>query len=49
VETALKLGNGVLIVSDVSDRDNPVDRTFSEHFACVKCGTSLPEIEPRTF
>ena len=23
VETALKLGNGVLIVSDVSDRDNP--------------------------
>ncbi len=49
VETALKLGNGVLIVSDVSDRDNPVDRTFSEHFSCVKCGTSLPEIEPRTF
>jgi excinuclease ABC subunit A len=33
----------------VSDRDNPKDRTFSEHFACVKCGTSLPEIEPRTF
>ena len=26
-----------------------IDRTFSEHFACVKCGTSLPEIEPRTF
>ena len=22
---------------------------FSEHFACVHCGTSLPEIEPRTF
>ncbi len=49
VETALKLGNGVLLVSNVSDRDNPVDRTFSEHFSCVKCGTSLPEIEPRTF
>ncbi len=49
VETALKLGNGVLIVSDVSDRDAPVDRTFSEHFACVNCGTSLTEIEPRTF
>lgn len=49
VETALKLGNGVLIVSDVSDRDSHKDRTFSEHFACVKCGTSLPEIEPRTF
>ncbi len=49
VETALKLGNGVLMVSDVSDRDNPIDRTFSEHFSCVKCATSLPEIEPRTF
>ncbi|RIK44000.1 MAG: excinuclease ABC subunit UvrA [Chloroflexi bacterium] len=49
VETALRLGNGVLIVADVTDRDNPRDRTYSEHFACVKCGTSLPEIEPRTF
>lgn len=49
VETALRLGNGVLIVSDVTDRDNPVDRTFSEHFACANCGTSLNEIEPRTF
>ena len=49
VETALQLGNGVLIVSNVTDRDHPVDRTFSEHFACVKCGTSMPEIEPRTF
>ncbi|GIV70136.1 excinuclease ABC subunit UvrA [Caldilinea sp.] len=49
VETALKLGEGVLIVSDVTDRNHPVDRTFSEHFACIKCGASLPEIEPRTF
>ncbi len=49
VETALRLGEGAIIVSDVTDRDNPVDRTFSEHFSCVKCGTSIPEIEPRTF
>ncbi|MCB9147311.1 MAG: excinuclease ABC subunit UvrA [Caldilineaceae bacterium] len=49
VETALKRGEGVLIVSDVSDADNPRDRTYSEFFACSKCGTSLPEIEPRTF
>ena len=49
VETALRLGEGVLILSDVSDRDNPKDRTYSEHFSCIKCGTSLPEIEPRTF
>jgi excinuclease ABC subunit A len=49
VETALRLGNGVMLISDVTDRDHPQDRTYSEHFSCVKCGTSLPEIEPRTF
>ncbi len=49
VETALRLGEGVLVVSDVTDGDAPKDRYFSEKFACVKCGISLPEIEPRTF
>jgi len=49
VETALKLGDGVLIVADVTDPEKPWDRLFSEHFACVHCGTNLPEIEPRTF
>ncbi len=49
VETALKLGDGVLIVTDVTDRDHPFDTLFSEHFACVHCGTNLPPIEPRTF
>ena len=49
VETALRLGSGVLSISDITDRDNPKERMYSEHFACVKCGTSLPEIEPRTF
>jgi len=49
VETALKLGAGVVLVSDVTDPERPRDRLFSEHFACVQCGVSLPEIEPRTF
>ncbi len=49
VETALKLGNGVLIVTDVTDPEHPVDQLFSERFACVYCGINLPEIEPRTF
>jgi excinuclease ABC subunit A len=49
VETALKLGDGVLIVTDVTDPEKPWDRLFSEHFACVHCGINLPEIEPRTF
>ena len=45
VETALKHGEGVVLV-DVQEGEELV---FSEHFACVHCGTSLPEIEPRTF
>jgi excinuclease ABC subunit A len=49
VETALKLGGGVVVVSDVTDPEQPRDRLFSEQFACVLCGISLPDIEPRTF
>ena len=45
VETALREGNGLLQIFQV-DKD---DIVFSEEFACVSCGTSLPEIEPRTF
>ncbi len=49
VETALGLGDGVVIVSDVTDREHPRDHLYSEKYACVYCGISLPEIEPRTF
>jgi excinuclease ABC subunit A len=49
VETALRLGGGIMLVSDVSDPEKPRDRLFSERFACPVCGISLPEIEPRTF
>lgn len=49
VETALKLGEGALLVYDITNPEKPWDRLFSEHFACVHCGISLPEIEPRTF
>lgn len=49
VETALRLGDGHVIIEDVTDRENPRDMLFSEHFACPYCGISLPEIEPRTF
>lgn len=48
VETALKVGEGYLIVQDVS-QDPPVDNFYSEHLACPVHGVSLPEIEPRTF
>jgi excinuclease ABC subunit A len=48
IETALQLGDGVMIINDVS-ADPPQDLLYSEHFACPICGISLPEIEPRTF
>ena len=58
VETALKLGEGSVIISEVkrvpvdgngSLRDVTTDRVFSEHFACMRCQLSYSEIEPRTF
>src|SRR3989442_11539858 len=45
VETALRLGEGVLL-ANVNDKE---DRLFSQRFACPYDGTSIPEIEPRTF
>lgn len=48
VETALRLGDGMAIINDVST-EPPQDILFSEHLACPVCGISLPEIEPRTF
>ena len=45
LETALKLGDGVVYVQIV---DGEL-LMFSENFACVDCGISLPEITPRMF
>jgi len=45
VETALKLGAGLVQVAEVDGQE----QLFSEHFACVYCGISVGEIEPRTF
>ena len=45
IETALKLGGGVVIIA----RQNEEDLMFSEHFSCPIDNISLGEIEPRTF
>jgi excinuclease ABC subunit A len=45
VETALKLGAGVVLVSIVGGEE----LLFSEHFACIYDGISLGEITPRSF
>jgi len=44
VETALKVGKGILVVQAGSQ-----DYFFSEKFACIDCGIDLPDIEPRIF
>jgi excinuclease ABC subunit A len=50
IETALELGDGFVIISDVTSRDAPpVDHPFSEFLACPNGHGSIPEIEPRTF
>ncbi|QDR81912.1 excinuclease ABC subunit UvrA [Sporomusa termitida] len=45
IETALKLGGGILTVAVGGTNE----LMFSQNFACVDCGISLPEIAPRMF
>ncbi|MCM8783147.1 MAG: excinuclease ABC subunit UvrA, partial [Candidatus Omnitrophica bacterium] len=47
VETALRVGKGILTVSFPEIKEKEL--VFSEHFACVRCGIDIPEIEPRLF
>ncbi len=55
LELALKLGEGLAIVSRTSDAAPPtdaatwIDETLSERFACTQCGVTLPELAPRSF
>lgn len=45
LETALKLGEGLILVNVVGEKDI----LFSEKFACPDCGISIGELEPRMF
>ncbi len=45
VETALRLGKGIVKVAIQGGEEH----LFSEHFACVYDGISLPEFAPRSF
>ena len=46
VETALSTADGIV---GVRARGEAGARLFSEQYACVECGTSMPELEPRQF
>ena len=45
IETATKLANGLVLISVVDGEE----RLYSQQLACVECGTSVPELEPRSF
>jgi excinuclease ABC subunit A len=49
--TALRKGEGLVLVQDLGTREAPHDRDvlFSEHFSCADCGVSISEIAPRLF
>ncbi|MBU1872037.1 MAG: excinuclease ABC subunit UvrA, partial [Candidatus Omnitrophica bacterium] len=56
VETALKVGKGVVIISITEQAKTPAslagrqkELIFSENYACLKCGISYSEVEPRNF
>jgi excinuclease ABC subunit A len=45
IETATKLANGLVLISVVDGEE----RLYSRKLACVECGSSVPELEPRSF
>ncbi len=47
-ETALRLGDGIVIVADLDD-EKAAPILFSSRFSCPICDYSLPELEPRLF
>ena len=48
-QAALKFGAGTVIVAHDSEEGEWVDHLFSTRFACLRCGISYRELEPRTF
>jgi excinuclease ABC subunit A len=49
VEAAAGLAAGLIEVEIVSGEQEGEIMLFSEQFACLNCGTSIPELEPRIF
>jgi excinuclease ABC subunit A len=45
IETATKLADGLVLIAVV----NGEERLYSEKLACTECGTSVPQLEPRSF
>ena len=48
LETALRMGEGLVIVAEMADAAAP-EQLLSSRFSCPVCDYSLPELEPRLF
>jgi excinuclease ABC subunit A len=54
IETALRLGDGLVSIEVLPPRDAPTgakgeEHTYSEHLACMSCGLSFEQLAPRSF
>ena len=49
IETALKLGDGLVVLDFVDVKSGEKEHTYSEHLACHDCNLSFEELEPRSF
>jgi excinuclease ABC subunit A len=49
IETALRLGNGLVLLDFVDAKGAEKEHTYSEHLACHDCNLSFEELEPRSF
>src|SRR4051812_265789 len=49
VETAVALAEGIVEIEHTDPEGAVKTRTYSEKFACLHCGLSMPELEPRMF
>ncbi len=45
IDTATKMANGLVLTAVV----NGEERLYSQKLACTECGTSVPQLEPRSF
>jgi excinuclease ABC subunit A len=45
IDVATKLAEGLVLISIVNDEE----RLYSQKLACMECGTSIPQLEPRSF
>jgi excinuclease ABC subunit A len=52
IETALRLGEGIVVIAPAPREGEPPefeDRTYSERYSCPYDGTTIDELEPRSF